>query len=521
MSKPRINTLDQFVTYVEARPKRLGCWRGGEDQRHSTLAWLIRHAMAEVQRVSVETGPEVAIALLASANHNQVGIASAWIAEHMAGPTLRSVVTEADRLALFNTAGGYWALQNAVAEVRAGARTFTATGSWVRMGYRSNSQIDALDRMLDLVERMHEVDTAPLAPDKSIGRWLGSNRTVPWDSLPQRILDELRAYAARILAGLPRYLPERGRVAGISTSIFDAFWEELLARGLHLTLLAWLGADDPNVIAPRIAKTQFVDSIARALAAPPDEVARIAEILSLDTEKCSDPALTPLVPLGTDLVPMSVSIVHASPHRNFLSIVQRNPSLFGDAGRWLGLAGERETASLLKRLDHQSCLATRVKVFRTDGMPAGDLDVVVCDPHARLIAAFEVRWSISSDGNEEVYRVESGAIAKRSQVVNLREAIESGSASPRWPKDWPDTADFTWRWFLLTRDVLPTKEVDANGVTIRSVQLLKYTLKRGARLAELLSLLDSPPSPPAQLCGTHWSTFRYGEVKVEVELINA
>lgn len=521
MSKPKINTLEQFASYIEERPKRLGCWRGGANLQHSTLAWLIRHAVAEVRRVSIETGPEVAMMLLASANHNQVGRASAWIAEHMVGPTSKSAVAEADRLALFNTAGGYWTLRNAIAEVRAGARTFTATASSVRLDYRSNSQIDALDRMLDLFERMHEAEAAPLAPDKSIGRWLSANRTVPWDSLPQRISDELRAYAARILSALPRYLPERSTVAGISTTTFDAVWDELLARGLHLTLLAWLGMDDPQVIAPRIAKARFVDSLARAVTAPPEEVARVVEILSVDTERCDDPALTPLVPLGTDLVPMSVSIVHSSPHRNLLSIVQRNPSLFGDAGRWLGLAGERETASLLKRLSHQSRLATRVKVLRRDGTLAGDLDVVVCDPQARLIAAFEVRWGISSDGNEEVYRVESGAIAKRGQVLNLRKAIESGSACPRWPNDWPDIAGFTWRWFLLTRDVLPTKEVDTNGVTIRSVQLLKYTLKSGASLAELLSLLDTPPSPPAELCRTHWSTFRYGEVKVEVELINA
>ena len=81
--------------------------------------------------------------------------------------------------------------------------------------------------------------------------------------------------------------------------------------------------------------------------------------------------------------------------------------------------------------------------------------------------------------------------------TKLREEIESGPAIPRWPAGWPDVSGFSWRWFLLTRDVLPTKEIDKNGVTIRSVQLLKYTLRPDSGVSDLVSALDTPPSPPA------------------------
>jgi hypothetical protein len=161
-----------------------------------------------------------------------------------------------------------------------------------------------------------------------------------------------------------------------------------------------------------------------------------------------------------------------------------------------------------------------VNVRRPNGDLAGDLDVVVCDSSARQVAVFEVRWGITADGNTEVYRVEAAAIAKRAQVVTLRDAIESRSATPDWPDDWPDVAAFSWRWFLLTRDVLPTRDIDTAGVTIRSVQLLRYTLKDGANLPDLIAALDTPPIPPAQLCATHWERFRYGDVGVEMELIN-
>jgi len=280
------------------------------------------------------------------------------------------------------------------------------------------------------------------------------------------------------------------------------------------------GLEEPQVVAPRLNRTDLVESIATAISSGRDEVNRIVEFLSVDMGRCPDSALTPLVPIDDDLVPMSVSIMHTSPHRNFLSILQRDPNLVGEAGRLLGLAGEQETIDVLKRLRTGTRIARRVKVWRPDGSQAGDLDVVACDPAAKLIVAMEVRWGLSADGNEEVHRIEAGAIEKRKQVAALREAVLRG-AVPQWPAEWPDVRGFRWRWFMLTRDVLPMRSFDTDGVTIRSVQLLRYTLKPESSLETLCALLDEPPWPPAELRQTHWNSFRYGDVKVEIEQINA
>ena len=211
----------------------------------------------------------------------------------------------------------------------------------------------------------------------------------------------------------------------------------------------------------------------------------------------------------------------ASPHRNTLAIVQNSPGLFGEAGRLLGVAGEQEVTRTLDRLAPHSIVGKRIKVTRGDGSPAGDLDVVVCDPSSRALAVFEIKWHISADGNAEVYRLERAAIDKRKQVVRLRREIVEGSATVAWPHGWPDTGDFSWNWFVLTRDVLSTRDIDSDGVVLRSHQLLARTLRAGATVDDLVRLLRSPPMPPAAICETQWERIRYGDLTVEFEALVA
>lgn len=77
------------------------------------------------------------------------------------------------------------------------------------------------------------------------------------------------------------------------------------------------------------------------------------------------------------------------------------------------------------------------------------------------------------------------------------------------------------RWFILTRDVLPMRHVDDDGVTIRSLRLLQHTLRRGASMNDLFRALDEPPVPPAELTATSWDRIRYGDLTVEFEMVNA
>ena len=206
-----------------------------------------------------------------------------------------------------------------------------------------------------------------------------------------------------------------------------------------------------------------------------------------------------------------------SPQRNALAAAQSDPNLVGQAGQLLGVAGERAVVELTTRMSADTAVATRVKVTRVNGTPAGDLDVVVSSSSQRLIAVFEIKWHIAADGNLEVYKAERAAVDKRKQVARLRGEIASGKATVTWPAQWPDVSGFAWRWFVLTHDVLPTREIEADGVTLRSYQLLSRTLRADSTVADLIGTLDHPPTPPAELCETEWDRFRYGDVPVEIE----
>jgi hypothetical protein len=65
------------------------------------------------------------------------------------------------------------------------------------------------------------------------------------------------------------------------------------------------------------------------------------------------------------------------------------------------------------------------------------------------------------------------------------------------------------------------RDVDSDGVTIRSHQLLNRTLRNEASIGDLISALDNPPDPPGSFCATQWDRIRYGDITVELESIMA
>jgi hypothetical protein len=340
--------------------------------------------------------------MTAASHHNQVGIASGWVTQYMKDTGNERPPSEQDRVALFNTAGAYWTLRNAIVEVHAGVRTFEAAGRVVRLPYRGNREIDALDRTLDLLERMDSALGAPIMSNPRLRDWLGREGLAqPWSALPSWVLDAFREQAARVLAGYPRYLPPDARVAGIAVCDIDKLWVELLAWGMHMQIAIMLGSLHLPTIVPLVPRKDLIGALADASGLRAWIVDRVVGLLTLDLSRCKDGALTPLVPIDDYLVPMSSSIVCTSPQRNLLAILQSDPSTFGEAGRLLGLAGEHSTVELLQRLRSDIAVTRRVKVLRADGSPAGDLDVVACDPSTRRTVVFEIRWGIAADGNAE------------------------------------------------------------------------------------------------------------------------
>jgi hypothetical protein len=289
---------------------------------------------------------------------------------------------------------------------------------------------------------------------------------------------------------------------------------------MHMHVAIMLGSYHLPTILPLVPRSHLINTLADVTGLSPSVIDRIVALLTLDLGRCSDGALTPLVPIDGQIIPMSSLILPTSPQRNLLAIVQSAPSMVGEAGRLLGLAGERATLALLERL-RDALFASRIQVLRLNGSPAGDLDVVACDPATRTAAVFEIKWGIAADGNAEVYRTEQGVIDKRAQVIRLREEIDAGRAVPQWPAGWPDMTGYEFHWYVLARDVLAMRRIRDDDVTIRSYQLLSRTLRAGATVADLISALDSPPAPPIELCQTQWEQIRYGDLRVEIESIVA
>ncbi|HEY5435760.1 MAG TPA: hypothetical protein VIK13_11050, partial [Candidatus Limnocylindrales bacterium] len=167
----------------------------------------------------------------------------------------------------------------------------------------------------------------------------------------------------------------------------------------------------------------------------------IQDLLTLDLERCSDPCLTPLIPVGQAIVPMSSLIVPGSPLRNFTALLQLDPGRFGVAGRALGQLGIATVSETLRRVP-EAHVATNVDLVTVTGVRVGDLDVVLVDPANRCLVIFEVSWQIGPDGGFEVGKAERKAVEKRAQVSHNRAHLAAGTARAEWPPGWPDITGF-------------------------------------------------------------------------------
>ena len=513
-------TIDEFTEYIDDLPRQSPCWGDGILGLYPVLSWLNTHPVVLQRELVAEKGVFFGVMMTARAHHNQVGTAVAWATQYMAGPP-GPVPTDPDDLPeLFDLAGRAYLMRNLLAEVRQGVRRFEADGTKIVMAFDGDRRLDALDRLLDLFEDLTPPE--PRAWDPRVRPWLDAGGLdVPWGESPAWIQAEFRAFSVSLVANYPSYLPPALDIGGFTMGQATRVLEELLARGSYMNACILRGSTSILVTVPLVDADAFVADLAETTDVPEDPVRKIVALLTLDLERCPDPCLTPLIPLGRDLLlPLSSLIVPSSPVRNFTALLQADPTRFGRAGQELGSLGARTTADTLKRLSG-ALLATGIKVLRPDRSHAGDLDVVACDPRARTMAIFEIMWRIGPDGSAEVAKAEDDAQAKRAQVARVRCDIESGRATPRWPAHWPDVSEFRTRWFILTPNVLPVRTVEPDGTIVRSHQMLARMLAPGSSVADLVDLMDEPLYPPPELTETHWEQVRYGDYEIQFEVSNA
>lgn len=514
-------TLDEFAEYLEALPGQLRCWGDGILGLYPVLGWLNTHPVVVQREVVAEKGVLFGLWMTTRAHHNQVGTAVAWATRFMVGPAAPTGTAVEDLPDLFDLAGRAYLLRNLLAEVRQGVRRFEANANQIVLTFGGDPRIDALDRLLDLVEDITDPDE-PRPWDPRLRPWLaGGGLNIPWDQTPPWVRGEFRASAISLVGNYPSYLPLDLDVGGFTMAEATRVLEELLARGLYMNACTLHGSTNIAAVVPILDAGAFVADLTEASAVPEDRLRQILALLTLDLDCCPDPCLTPLIPVGEGLlVPMSSLIVPSSPVRNFTALLQGDPTRFGRAGLALGALGARTTAATLGRLAG-ALITTGINVVRPDRTRAGDLDVVVCDPTSRTMAVFEVMWRIGPDGSAEVGRAEEDAHAKRAQVSRIRGDIESGRATPRWPSNWPDVSGFQTRWFILTPNVLPVRTVEPDEIVVRSHQMLERMLPRGASVSELVNLMDEPPYPPPPLSETEWQRVLYGDYVIDFDVSRA
>ena len=517
---PKSPDIDTFARFLDNYVAELPCWSLGVRHRHELLAWFNRYPV-RVERDEVQRrGTPAAVARLTRPHHNMLGLCVAWVVRQRRDADERPRVSNGELAQVFELAGTYWQLANALADVRQGIRSFSSRNKTIEIRYTGNAQFDSLDRMLGLLDEVLRLEPEPPAESESVGRLLQEGRAIgQWDDIGLLVQQEYRSLAGRLLQSRVD-IPMTTSVGLATLGDAIAVITELLARALHAQTMAMQGIEDPALVTPVVSRNRLRGAIAAATSVEPSKVAEVLDLMTLNLAACPDPCLTPLVPVDDSdaLALVSGLMVPGSHVRNFLARLQLDPSRYGEAGRQLGLLGSRAVAASLRDGLPAARVAERVPVLRSNGSQEGDLDVVAYDPATMKTVVFEVLWDVGVDGSVEAGRTEQRSMAKREQVGQLRAAITSGRGKPRFPPSFdPDLGSA--EWMILTANILPIAPAAADGVPIRSHLLLKMLLNKHKDLAGLLAALHDPPPPPRSLATLSWGTLRFGPYLVRVEVL--
>jgi len=453
-------------------------------------------------------------------HHNQVGLCVAWALTYLRGSTGVRDASEEDRRSAFDLARRYWVIKNVLGEVRQGARRFSSSGRKITITFAGDVRLDAIDRLLDFVDDVISMPQGPPVGSERLRAWIAaSGHRVPWDGVPLLWRQEYREYAAQAISSSRFDLPDDIDLGGFSVAEARRVLNELLARAWHANACVRWGSINPSVVLPIRARETLIQQLTAATHLPRERVDAIVGLLTADLEACGDPCLTPVVPVAEGrIVEMSSLIVPGAPLRNLVERVQADPSRAGAVGRRLGLVGSQTVAATLRQRLVRAKVAERIKVYDAGGRQLGDLDVVAFDEEAGELAVLEVLWEIGPDGSGQVARTESKANAKRDQVRRFRSALASG-ARVRWPPGWSVPATARIAWFILTPNVLPVTPLDADGILVRSHQMLARFRWGDSTVRGMVDALVDPPDPPTGLGGTEWHSLHYGPYDVRVEFV--
>lgn len=512
-------TVEQFEAYLESYPPTMPCWRyPGKGGAPTVIAGLNYSA----------THRDASTPLRIADMQNAVATAAGWTMRYMSRQPGEQM-GEFDREDLWHTAVTYHKLRNHLTEVRDGRRGFKSRGRRVRLPYNGDPELYGLAVWLDLADIFKPSDQG----ERFVGHlgeavpvveeWhQASGGGVTWFCAPEEIRDRLRTASDALLAATPTYLPaDTATGRGYSLGMALAYWRELSSLATYNHLAMSMGSQHKATVAPEFPRQVFIEEIARSAGIPVTAAEAITTLLTLDTDRPLDVALTPLLRLPNDsLFVMTSLVMTSSPERNLLKASQADPQTYGRLGNLLGHEGEQKVARLVREgMGSGTLCATRVNVRGGKGQDVSDLDVVVYSPHQNLLVVLEVKWHIGVDGAYEARTAERTTREKHARLDHVREEINQRTVKVAWPDSWPTVpADTKWRWYLLTNNVLPAQHRDSNGITIRSYQMLNHLLPVGFSARTLASLLDTPPTP--QGCFPRRNRLYFGPLTVDVETVD-
>lgn len=512
-------TVDQFAEYLERFPPTMLCWqRPGRGGAPTVLGGLNHRAAL----LDAETP------LQAADQHNALAVAADWALRYMS-PSPGKKMGGFDQEVLWRTAATYWYLSNHLIEVRDGRRGFEYKRGRIRLPQNGDGPLQGLAQWLKAADEVAAVDqTAALrqriadTPPTLVTWFLHGGTAATWFCAPEEVREFVRTVSGAVLAAAPRYVPEGAETPdGHSLGMIRAYWRELLSLAMYNNVAISMGSQERATVCPEFDGNKFIEKMAESAGIPVAASAEATTLLTLDTARIRDAALTPLVRLDNGgLFVMTSSVIAANPERNILKVLQANKQGYGGIGRALGREGERTVSRLLhERMASGILCGTNLKVMKRKGHDVTDLDVVVYSPQENLVVVLQVKWRIGIDGTHESRMATVDALERLSQLENHRREVHSRTSRVIWPETWPHLYDATeWHWFVLTNDLLPAQPRGGTEIVIRSYQMLKHLLSKRASARTLIDQLTHPPIPTR--CAPRWDRYHFGSLTVDVETVD-
>jgi hypothetical protein len=271
------------------------------------------------------------------------------------------------------------------------------------------------------------------------------------------------------------------------------------------------GVDDLCLVLP---KGKLVNELHQISGVPLPQAVQFGLALEFGRESTSpDPALQPLIPLGSLMALPCMTIGGLRSGRNLLTLHARLDSKTFDSQSALFEHGMIETIGNAFRTRFEN---TRVNVKLPRSIGGEELDLLVCDPESKTIFVGEARAMIMPADPNEVYRRLTDVEGKVKQL--LRKVISLRS-NLRGLFDWARLPEGTGDWHVVGAVILrghAGRFTSISELPIAPEEILLFGIKRLASLGRLHEWLAGRSWLPVP--GKHFrseiTTHQFGEYEV-------